>query len=125
MHKSPVQKLIFIYNADSGFFNTIANSFHKIFRPSTYKCSLCKLTYRIFKESFEWQMFRKQSHLNMQFLHKNDFDSSFVSKFNHRFTFPIVLVDTGDEFEVFITTEELNELKNSKELIELIKQRIG
>ena len=41
-------KLIFIYNADSGLFNTVTDIAHKIFSPETYSCNLCALTHDYF-----------------------------------------------------------------------------
>ena len=39
------RSLILVYNADSGFFNALADSAHKLLSPSTYDCRLCALTY--------------------------------------------------------------------------------
>ena len=36
--------LLFVYNADSGFFNTLADIGHKLFSPATYPCQLCAIT---------------------------------------------------------------------------------
>jgi hypothetical protein len=36
--------LVFVYNADSGVFNTLSDIAHKIFSPETYACNLCALT---------------------------------------------------------------------------------
>ena len=38
-------ELLFVYNADTGLFNTVADAAHKILSPSTYSCNLCKVTY--------------------------------------------------------------------------------
>jgi hypothetical protein len=38
-------KLLFVYNADSGLFNSIAEAAHKIVSPQTYRCDLCRITY--------------------------------------------------------------------------------
>ena len=35
--------LVFVYNADSGVFNALADAAHKIFSPRTYACNLCAL----------------------------------------------------------------------------------
>jgi len=60
----------------------------------------------------------------MDFLHKDEFIKAYASKFGYKFNYPIVLVIADNNFEVFITTEELNALKNAEELIRLIKSRI-
>jgi len=116
--------LIFIYNADSGLGNMIVDSAHKIFSPSTYECSLCDLTYGAFSEKSVWKNFREQSEVPMQFLHKDEFLKEYASKFRYQFTYPIVLVATNKGLEVFIKTEELNEVDNLEALIALVTERI-
>ena len=118
------EKLIFIYNADSGLRNMILDGAHKIFSPSTYECSLCDMTYGAFSERSIWKKFRKESDLQMEFLHKDEFASAYKSKFGHKYTFPIVLVEGKNGLEVFINTDELNRFKNAEELIERISSRV-
>jgi len=38
-------KLIFVYNADSGLLKGIKDLIHKNVSPDTYPCSLCAVTY--------------------------------------------------------------------------------
>lgn len=123
MKNEVTQKLIFIYNADSGLRNMIVDSAHKILSPDTYACSLCDITYGAFTENSVWKKFRKEMNLEMQFLHKDEFSKAYASKFGHKFTFPIVLAESNSGLEVFIKTEELNGIENPEALIALIQQR--
>ena len=41
------RKFIFIYNAKGGRWNSTLDLVHKYVSPSTYKCSLCKITFNI------------------------------------------------------------------------------
>jgi len=125
MDNADTQKLIFIYNADSGLRNTIVDSAHKILSPDTYTCSLCDITFGAFTENSVWKKFRKETNLDMQFLHKDEFNKTYATKFGYKFTFPIVLAESDTVFDVFIKTEELNNLDDSKALIDLIHQRMG
>ena len=117
------QKLIFVYNADSGLQNMIIDSAHKIFSPSTYECNLCDITFGAFTENKIWKKFRQKTSLKMEFLHKDEFKSQYASKFGHEFNYPIVLITANENLEVFIKTGELNKLRNAEDLIELIQQR--
>ena len=123
MKNAAVQKLVFIYNADSGLRNVILDSAHKILSPDTYACSLCDITYGAFTENSVWKKFRKETNLDMEFLHKDEFSKAYASKFGHKFTFPIVLAESNSGLEVFIKTEELNDLENSVALITLVQER--
>lgn len=123
MKDTKLQKLIFIYNADSGIGNMIIDGAHKIFSPGTYTCSLCDITYGAFTENSTWKKFRKETDLQMEFLHKDEFAKAYASKFGHKFSFPIVLAETNGSLEVFIKTEELNGMEKAEVLIGLIKER--
>ncbi len=117
------QKLIFVYNADSGLRNVIIDGAHKIFSPNTYACNLCDITFGAFAENKTWKKFRQKTSLVMQFLHKNEFKSQYASKFGHKFNYPIVLIAVNENLDILVNTEELNKLKSAEDLIELIQQR--
>ncbi len=46
--------LLFVYNADSGFFNLAADIARKIFSPQTYDCNLCAITHDAFAMKNDW-----------------------------------------------------------------------
>jgi len=118
-----LQKLLFVYNANSGKINGYLDALHKVISPKSYACNLCVLTYGIFKENRAWKNFRETSKRPMEFLHLDEFKKKYASKFGHTFTFPIVLLDTANDLEIFIHTKELNEMKNADALIQLIMER--
>lgn len=124
MDSQPLNKLIFVYNADSGIRNALLDSMHKVLNPSTYECNLCDITFGLFNEKVDWKDFRKKFPMEMEFLHRDEFNSDYASKFGKKFTFPIVLGDNSGELEIVIKTEELNQLDNANELIDLIIKRV-
>ncbi|SFD66003.1 hypothetical protein SAMN05660831_02036 [Thiohalospira halophila DSM 15071] len=65
--------LVFVYNADSGLFNTVADIGHKLFSPQTYQCDLCRITYGLFSVREEWQAFVQGLPLAAEFLHRDQF----------------------------------------------------
>ncbi len=67
-----VDKLIFVYNADSGFLNTVVDIAHKIFSPQTYSCRLCALTHDYFSARDEWAEFIAELGVECEFLHRDD-----------------------------------------------------
>lgn len=123
MKDAKLNKLIFIYNADSGIRTRIMDSAHKIFSPDTYECSLCDITYGKWSENSVWKKFRKETDLQMEFLHKDEFAKAYASKFGHKFTFPIVLAETDNGLEILVKTGELNEMDRAEDLIGLLKER--
>ncbi len=71
------QKLIFVYNADSGKLSALFDAGHKIVSPETYKCNLCTLTHGSFTERKAWKAFRESVNLNLKFLRKQETVSFF------------------------------------------------
>ncbi|CAM3296617.1 GTPase [Zobellia roscoffensis] len=125
MKDSDIQKLVFIYNADSGLKNSLLDSAHKILSPSTYDCNLCDITFGVFTENKVWKDFREKTNLDMEFLHKDEYRKQYASKFGNKFTFPIILAQTNDDLQIFVGTEEMNAIKNSESLVEVIQKRVG
>ncbi|MDX1335126.1 MAG: hypothetical protein R3312_05025, partial [Gammaproteobacteria bacterium] len=67
------QKLLFVYNADSGLFNTLGDIGHKIFSPETYSCNLCAISHGYFSEKKEWRQFIESLPVSCEFLHRDEF----------------------------------------------------
>ncbi len=105
-------KLIFVYNADSGFINTLIDIGHKAISPQTYQCNLCDLTFGLLKERKQWKKFREESKTEMEFLHKDEFEQ----KYGQKFEYPLILKDDKD-LSVMISKVQLNEIKTLDKLI--------
>ncbi len=72
--------LLFVYNADSGFFNTLADIGHKLFSPATYPCQLCAITHGVLAERGAWRDFVAALDLPSEFLHRDQFQARFPGK---------------------------------------------
>ncbi len=111
-------KLLFIYNANSGKLNALFDVGHKLFSPSTYPCSLCTLTYDTFSENKIWKTFRKESHFDMIFYHKDEFENIFP---NIEMLCPIILKREQNKFTTVLSSNDLNKITSTEELIEQLK----
>ncbi|WP_419212429.1 GTPase [Maribacter sp. X9] len=128
LQKSISGKILFIYNANSDAGSRLLDFAHKIMSPATYDCQLCSLTFGKFAEKKQWKVFRKSLLANgyeLSFLHKDEFQKSYKSKFGHAFTFPIILLETEYDLEVMVTTAQLNGLENVEELIAVVEASLG
>jgi len=65
-------ELLFVYNADSGLFNSMADAAHKMLSPETYACNLCKVTYGWFAERKQWRSFVESLDVECRFLHRDE-----------------------------------------------------
>ncbi len=116
-------ELIFVYNANSGKANAFVDGLHKLIRPVTYNCNLCAITFNTFSEKKIWKEFREHSGVEMRFLHKDEFQKEYASKWLLKYQFPVVLIEKDDGLEIFISSEEFNELSTSEALISLVGSR--
>jgi len=116
--KAPT-KLIFVYNADSGLFNTVSDIAHKIFSPSTYSCQLCALTHSYFSVKEDWQGFLKTIDMPMEFLHKDEYKAIYKG---HDINFPALLSIQGEELVLLINADALNQCNSLDELKTLITE---
>jgi hypothetical protein len=136
-----ISKLIFVYNANSGKLNALLDSAHKIVSPDTYECQLCDLTFGVFKENEIWVHFRESlattfPDLKLEFLHKDEFEKQYWSKWLPKYSYPILLSvrdeeqDYNDGFgtnsgmDIFLSTEEMNLITDTEALIETIQERL-
>lgn len=69
--------LLFVYNADSGLFNLVADIGHKLFSPTTYPCRLCALTHGYLKERDSWRRFVESLPCACRFLHRDQFHAEY------------------------------------------------
>ena len=118
-------KLIFVYNANSGFLDKILDGAHKIMSPSTYDCNLCSITFGAFTEDELWKAFRENAAVSMEFYHKDEFLKKFKSKWLPKYDFPVILLQSEMELELFMAAEVLNGLTSSEALIEEITKRLS
>ncbi|MDH5180822.1 MAG: hypothetical protein OEZ39_12885 [Gammaproteobacteria bacterium] len=111
-------KLVFVYNADSGMFNTITDIAHKILSPDTYDCKLCMLTHSYFKIKQDWVDFLKDIDADCEFLHRDELSEKYGLK---NIELPVILLHQGQELSSWITRDEILQCES----IEALKTRIN
>ena len=98
-------RLVFVYNADSGLFNTMADIGHKIFSPGTYACDLCALTHGYFSERREWRTFIDSLTISCEFLHRDEFVRSNPEQKN--LAYPVVLLVDDNGQRICLSRDDL------------------
>ena len=115
------QKLVFVYNADSGLFEAMTDAIRKVVAPMTQNCNLCALTYQVAWMKPVWSSFVNHLGIAVEFLHRDEFRE----KYPHEDAeFPSAYLDRGGKLELFISTEEMNSAKTLDELIEIVKKKL-
>ena len=114
-------KLIFVYNADAGVFNTLTDIAHKMFSPDTYQCHLCELTHGYFTVREEWSEFIGQLDAELEFLHRDEFiQASGIQEPS----LPAIYQQGPAGPELFIGREQLNQLESLAQLKQAILDQL-
>ena len=103
-----MEKIIFVYNGDSGLLNGVAHFLHKRISPDTYPCKLCGIIYDGTELNKDWLAFVKDLGIPAEFLHRDEFKEKYG---DHAFTFPIVLaVDSVQKFTTLLKAEDFENI---------------
>ena len=116
------EKLIFVYNADSGLFNTVTDVAHKLLSPKTYECNLCSITHGIFKIRDTWVSFLEELNAECEFLHKDEFIKKY-SEINEES--PAIFKIEQSQPKLWIDAETINTLKSVEDLREKIIKKLN
>ena len=115
------QKLLFVYNADSGLFNIVSDFAHKIISPRTYACDLCALTYGNFTMKHEWKTFLNALPLSVSFMYKNEF----VKQYNLAIELPAVFIQSDHDLHVLISKQGIEGCEDLQQLKQLLTSRLN
>ena len=118
-------KLVFVYNADSGIFNSLTDIAHKLFSPSTYQCNLCNLTHGYFKAHEEWTTFLKDLDAEIEFLHRDEYVKQYASQDkNEDLNLPAIFVNDNDDLKLWIDKSVINKMSSTDDLMEMIRAAV-
>jgi hypothetical protein len=117
-----MRSLIFVYNGDTGFFNTVADIAHKLLSPSTYPCKLCAITHGVIRMGSRWREFVDSYEGELEFLHR---DQYLARSCMPDVTLPVILERLSDsKTRVLVSAEEISSVASVEELIKLIEGRL-
>ncbi len=117
-----MEKLIFVYNADSGFLNGIKDLMHKNFSPETYECRLCAVTYNNFGMIREWNTFTASLKTPVEFLHRDELALMYGIK---DVLLPAVFVQKKNKgLHLWINSIEMNACQSLEHLKELVQKKL-
>ncbi|HEY3309553.1 MAG TPA: hypothetical protein VGJ93_13955 [Desulfuromonadaceae bacterium] len=114
-------ELVFVYNADSGLFNTLTDIAHKLFSPQTYECNLCAITYGNFGIRTEWKDFLETLDCDLEFLHRDELARQYEVT---EIALPAVFRKEAGRLVPWVTAKEINACASIEELKELIRNRL-
>jgi hypothetical protein len=112
--------LVFVYNADSGLFNTLTDMAHKIFSPQTYACRLCAITHSHFSMRGEWKAFIEGLGAECEFLHRDELASRYGVE---GIALPAVFRRCDQGLRPCLDAERIDRCQDMAELKRLIQSR--
>ncbi|MFX0060201.1 MAG: hypothetical protein ACFE75_09315 [Candidatus Hodarchaeota archaeon] len=116
------KKVIFVYNANSGLVSVVKDFWKKILRPSSYQCNLCLQTFSAFGVKKDWKNFIQNLEIETEFLHKNEFEERYDFK---NTKYPSAYLYDKDNLTLFITQDEMNEVKSLEEMEALVSKKVN
>lgn len=114
-------RVVFVYNAENGFFNAITSSMHRVFSPSTYECNLCFYTHDLTGMNRRWKQFLDSLGCRFAFYYRTGFRRDFPDLV---LALPAVVAIHGRIPEVLVSAEEIHNSGGLDGLISLTRQRI-
>lgn len=114
------EQLLFVYNANSDLFSSVADFAHKILSPSTYLCQLCALTYGNFSIKQQWKSFIENLGMSAAFLHKDEFQKQYPLQP----ALPAVFIEINGKIQEIISSKEINACRTLEDLKFLITEKI-
>lgn len=116
-----MNKLIFVYNADSGKLNLAFDIAHKILSPSTYQCDLCSLSHGYFQMHQSWKDFIVGLDLEVEYLHRDEYPHSAPKVVE----FPLILSQQGSDLSLFMSSEEISACLSGESLQHAIRKKLA
>ena len=120
--KNEDEKLVFIYNADSGLINAVKDYFHKRRSPETYQCNLCMQTFGAISMKKDWKSYVKNLDIPAEFLHKDEFEKKYDiknAKYNSAY------YKNGSNMKLVISQEEMDAVNSLEELKGLVGKKLN
>jgi hypothetical protein len=114
--------LIFVYNADSGIYNSLVDIAHRIFSPGTYACNLCAITYSTTGKNRQWVRFLTGLGIPFEFLHRDEFKKQYGVD---GIKLPAIFKEETDGLAIWIDADSINSCRNVNGLIRLISERLN
>lgn len=113
--------IVFVYNADEGFFNALSDTIHKVFSPETYQCSLCRFTYGLAGMVLPWKKFVESLKQKPVFLHRNEFKKAYP---DFPAALPVIFIERDRGPTVLLKAEQIKECNGLEGLKRRLSERL-
>ena len=124
LHSMKSNKLILVYNANSGIFAAASDFVKKLTSPDKYDCELCMVTYGSLKMQHPWKEYLATLPFEKLFLHRDEFINLFPS-LDTQLPSILFLCEGEKTPKVLLLSEEIKQTKNLQELITALATKLS
>jgi len=118
-------KLVFVYNADSGVFNTLSDIAHKLLSPGTYQCDLCTLTHGYFSARGEWLAFLQALDVEIEFLHRDEYRRAYAQQADSSsIDFPAIFIKNNEQLKLWLDKSTIGAMSSTEELMNTLRDEL-
>ncbi len=115
-------RIILVYNEDSGLFNAVSGWAHKAFQPGSFQCALCRATFGLTGMLVPWRTFLERLPCQRRFLHRDQFRASYPALAET--ALPAILIEEAGHCETLIGADEIRSVGGVAGLISLMQARL-
>lgn len=107
--RASIERLYFVYQADSGLLGATLDSVRKLLRVNG--CALCSITHGLAGEKSEWRTCKEELGVPVDYVHRDELSGPIRNAVGAGL--PAVVAQTAAGFQVLLTPEVLERCKGS------------
>lgn len=109
MEKRRIDRLIFVFSADSGTLNAVLDSAKKLLRIKG--CTLCAITHGLAGEKSEWRDCKEELGVPIDYVHRDEISEHLRGVVGDKL--PCVVARTGEDFVFLLGPDVLERCQGS------------
>jgi hypothetical protein len=107
--KRRIDRLLFVFNADTGSFNAFLDSARKLLRLNG--CTLCSITHGLAGEKSEWRECKEEIGVPVDYIHRDEISGELRSVVGDQL--PCIVAQTGSDLVLLLTPDVLDRCQGS------------
>jgi len=107
--KRKIERLLFVFSADSGSFNAFLDSARKLLRIKG--CTLCSITHGLAGEKSEWRECKEEIGLPVDYVHRDEISRELKAVVGEQL--PCIVAQAGNDLVLLLTPDVLERCQGS------------
>jgi hypothetical protein len=107
--KRRIDRLLFVFNADTGSFNALLDSARKLLRLNG--CTLCSITHGLAGEKSEWRECREEIGVPVDYVHRDEISGELRGVVGDQL--PCIVAQTGTDLILLLAPDVLERCQGS------------